>query len=106
MHGHSRILYKLNIVTVVRVINGKYAYRGVVLPYIGPCNLFNMPWLRQMTLDDHFSEEQDTIPMIQKYVSDASDRLYIHQIRCVITTLDTYIPAQRGVSVYELQSTE
>ena len=41
MHGHSRILYKLNIVTVVRVINGKYAYRGVVLPYIGPCNLFN-----------------------------------------------------------------
>ena len=84
------------------MINGKYAYRGVVLPYIGPCNLFNIPWLRQY----HLSEEQDTIPMIQKYVSDASDRLYIHQIRCVITTLDTYIPAQRGVSVYELQSTE
>ena len=68
--------------------------------------MLNIPWLRQMTLDDHLSEEQKTIPMIQKYVSDASDRLYIHQIRCVITTFDTYIPAQGGVSVYELQSTE
>ena len=34
MHGNSVLLYKLKILTIFRVINGKYAYHDVVLLYI------------------------------------------------------------------------
>jgi hypothetical protein len=63
-------------------------------------------WLDTIAKSDAFnvdlSEEQDTLNMIQKGVSNASDRLYIHLNWWAITTLETFISAQ----AYELQRTK
>ena len=52
-------------------------------------------------------EQQNTINMIQKYASDASDRLYIHQFNNLWQHwTHTLLPAQAEVSVCDPQWTE